>query len=202
MMDIIIHSLYSNKDIFLRELVSNAADALDKIRFLSLTDKSQLGGWKRGCKGAGMEGWREGKSAGRGGGRGGVLAGVEGGECRHFQVHLVVCMRQPEPAILHPLSLSLLSSTFSFLPHLTPLPRPPPPHLATPTQAGEGDTAKLEMLLSVDPEQKMISLRDRGVGMTRADLVSNLGTIAKSGTAGGWVGGGRWALGVGWVGRA
>ncbi|KAI3433912.1 hypothetical protein D9Q98_003714 [Chlorella vulgaris] len=90
MMDIIIHSLYSNKDIFLRELVSNAADALDKIRFLSLTDKSQL---------------------------------------------------------------------------------------------GEGDTAKLEMLLSVDPEQKMISLRDRGVGMTRADLVSNLGTIAKSGTA-------------------
>lgn len=91
LMDILIHSLYSNKDIFLRELISNASDALDKIRFLSLTDKTVM---------------------------------------------------------------------------------------------GEGELANLEIKVTLDKEKNMITVRDRGVGMTREELIKNLGTIAKSGTSG------------------
>merc|ERR1711870_119031 len=87
LMDIIINSLYTDKQVFLRELISNAADALEKARFHSVQDESFL-----------------------------------------------------------------------------------------------GDTKDLEVKLEHDPDAKTISIVDTGIGMSKADLINNLGTVAKSGT--------------------
>jgi hypothetical protein len=44
LMDMIVNSLYSNREVFLRELISNASDALDKMRFLSVTNNEAMKG--------------------------------------------------------------------------------------------------------------------------------------------------------------
>ena len=43
LLNLMIHSIYTHKEIFLRELISNASDALDKLKFEAITDSSLLG---------------------------------------------------------------------------------------------------------------------------------------------------------------
>ena len=43
LLNILIHSLYKDRDVFLRELLSNASDALNRIRFEMLTDRERAG---------------------------------------------------------------------------------------------------------------------------------------------------------------
>ena len=42
LLDLMIHSLYSNKEVFLRELISNSSDAIDRVRFLGVTKPELL----------------------------------------------------------------------------------------------------------------------------------------------------------------
>ncbi|MFC2469642.1 MAG: hypothetical protein ACFNWY_05560, partial [Negativicutes bacterium] len=42
LLDLMVHSIYTNREIFLRELISNASDAIDKLHFEALTDRTLL----------------------------------------------------------------------------------------------------------------------------------------------------------------
>lgn len=56
--------------------------------------------------------------------------------------------------------------------------------LTNPSLLGDGDQANLDIRIKIDKDHKTLQLIDRGIGMTRDELVKNLGTIAQSGTRG------------------
>jgi molecular chaperone HtpG len=87
LLDLMIHSLYTNREIFLRELISNASDAIDRLRFEALTNPELL-----------------------------------------------------------------------------------------------GDDSNFEIRLSADAEAKTLTISDNGIGMSREEVIANIGTIARSGT--------------------
>jgi hypothetical protein len=196
-MDIIIHSLYSNKDIFLRELISNASDALDKIRLVwgeagspkvlisdvlipgagsTITGAPACLPGRRACLtgfhtraqvpvpdrqvGPGRGGRGQAGDQGEGGDEAQLeplALGSSGGGGSGGQQVLGLRPLQPTPINTQP------------SPHTHPT--LPSPH-----------TKQRQIWL--DPENKILYLRDRGIGMTKDDLVKNLGTIARSGTSG------------------
>jgi len=93
LLDIVVHSLYSQREIFLRELISNASDACDKLRYAALTEPK-------------------------------LLQDAQGTGSSDFAIHL-----------------------------------------------------------TIDKSAKTLTIADNGIGMNRDELIANLGTIAKSGTA-------------------
>ena len=93
LLQMMVHSVYSDKDVFLRELISNAADACEKLRYEAIAD----------------------------------------------------------PALL-------------------------------------GDDPRPRITITLDPDNRRLSIEDNGIGMTAAEMAKTLGTIARSGTGRSWTG--------------
>ena len=176
-MDLIVNSLYSNRDVFLRELVSNASDALDKIRLLAVQDAQE---YETGTGEAHAVGW----------------CGWKG--CNNRMLQTCQSTRPAHTARFHATCCSGHASCFKPGHVFTPAPncRPgdsnpsapmfpsaqlhQPPH-PTASAAVPCPPADLEIRIKADKDAQTIVIEDSGVGLTREELVNTLGTIAKSG---------------------